>query len=249
MVQLEICIDSVESAIAAQQGGANRVELCSALFEGGLTPSVGMLKCVLKAVSVPVFVMIRPRGGDFLYSELERAVMHEDVVALKAAGAHGIVLGALNADGTIDVDFCRALIAAARPLPVTFHRAFDMSRNLEESMSALISLGVERVLTSGMEATAFEGCDNIRAMIAQAEGSGLIVVPGGGITERNLPKILKTTGATECHCSARQSYDSRMVYRNTGVFMGGTLRPPEFSTSITHAGRVAGVVAAARLAQ
>lgn len=236
-VLLEICIDSVESAMAAQNGGADRVELCSALFEGGLTPSAGLLEVVRERLKIGVAAMIRPRGGDFCYSSDEFMVMERDVVQAKESGADVIVLGLLNPDGTVDKPRTARLIELARPLPVTFHRAFDMARDPYEALEAVIELGVERLLTSGQERSAVEGMDLIAELIRRA-GNRLVVMPGGGVTERNLGKILAHTGAREIHGSASASRESRMAYRNTRVYMGGQMGPPEFSIKQADTDRV-----------
>lgn len=236
-VLLEICIDSVESALAAEKGGADRVELCSALFEGGLTPSAGLLDVVRERVRVGIAAMIRPRGGDFCYSDDEFAVMERDVVQAKKSGADVIVLGLLNPDGTVDRPRTAKLIDLARPLPVTFHRAFDMARDPYEALDAVLELGAERLLTSGMEKSAVEGMDLIADLVRRA-GDRLVVMPGGGVTERNIKKILAQTGAREIHGSASGSRDSRMAFRNTRVFMGGQMGPPEFLIKQADMGRV-----------
>ncbi|XP_046552671.1 copper homeostasis protein cutC homolog [Haliotis rubra] len=229
---MEVCIDSVASAINAEKGGAKRVELCGNLMEGGTTPTVGMLKVIKKKVQIPVFVMIRPRGGDFLYSDLEMEVMKQDIEELKQAGADGFVIGILNSDGTVDKERCSDLISHIRPRPVTFHRAIDMTPDLLSSLEAVISLGCERVLTSGGEATALDGAPVIRQMVDKAS-DGIIVMPGGGIHERNLARILQSTGVKEFHCSARAAEPSAMSFQKGGVSMGASLSPPEFSVKVT----------------
>ena len=234
---LEICIDSVESALAAQAGGADRVELCSALFEGGLTPSCGLLETVREKVRIGVAAMIRPRGGDFCYSDDEFAVMRADIAVAKKLGADVIVLGLLNPDGTVDRERNRRLIDLARPLPVTFHRAFDMVRDPYEALDAVLELGAERLLTSGLERSAVEGMDLIAELVRRA-GDRLIVMPGGGVTERNLEKILRHTGAREIHGSASGTRESRMTFRNTRVVMGGQLGPPEYASKVASLERV-----------
>ena len=224
---LEAVVDSVAGAVAAQQGGAHRIELCAALMEGGITPSAAIIELTRRHVTLPIFVMIRPRGGDFVYSDLELDVMHRDIELAKQLGADGIVLGVLHTDGSIDATRTKALIQTARPLPVTFHRALD----------ALIRLGVARVLTSGQEATALEGTDLIADLVRQAAGR-MIVMPGGGITERNIARIAQATGARELHMSARRSEDSPMHYRNPRVHLGGALHTPDYSRSQTSADRI-----------
>ncbi|XP_036294724.1 copper homeostasis protein cutC homolog isoform X4 [Pipistrellus kuhlii] len=175
---MEVCVDSVESAVNAERGGAGRIELCSGLVEGGITPSMGLLQVVKQCVQIPVFVIIRPRGGDFLYSDHEVEVMKADIRLAKLYGADGLVFGALTEDGQIDKELCMSLMALCRPLPVTFHR-------------------------------------------------------GGGITDRNLQRILEGSGATEFHCSARSARDSGMKFRNSSVAMGTSLCTSEYSLKVT----------------
>lgn len=234
---IEVCVDSVESALAAQAGGADRIELCQDLCEGGLTPSAGLLEVVRERVKLPLAVMIRPRGADFCYSEPEFEVMRRDLLAVKRAGADLIVLGLLTPDGAIDHARTAELVALARPLPITFHRAFDMVRDAHEALETLIALGIERVLTSGLERTVVEGLDTIVALQQQA-GSRIIVVPGGGISERNLPKILKTTVAREFHVSASENREGSMTFRNPRVAMGRTFGPAEYTFTRTSTARV-----------
>jgi copper homeostasis protein len=241
----EVCVDSAEAALAAQEGGAHRVELCSDLLEGGLTPSHGTLRVTRQRLHIGLMAMVRPRGGDFCYSDVEFAVMREDVLAAKQLGATGVVFGILNPDGTVDTDRTGELVALARPLPVTFHRAFDVSRDPFEALEALAGLGVDRVLTSGQEPTVLEGLDLIADLVRRAAGR-LIVMPGGGITERTMGTIAATSGATELHFASLEPREGRMLHRNPRVFMGGTLRPPEYSQDVTRADAVAAIIAAAR---
>jgi copper homeostasis protein len=230
-VKLEICIDSVESALAAQAGGADRVELCAGLMEGGITPSAGMIKAVRSKVTLGLMVIIRPRGGDFLYDDAEVETMLEDIAVARTLGADGIVIGCLSADGRIDEEKTRALMQAAGPMEVTFHRAFDVSRDALESLEVLAGLGVHRVLTSGQEASVLEGADLIRDLV-KAAGSRTIILPGGGITPRNIAKIASLTGASEFHLSCRRSVDSGMHYRNHRPAMGAALYPPEYARKV-----------------
>jgi copper homeostasis protein len=241
----EICIDSVAGVRAAVEAGAARVELCAALIEGGLTPSLGMIR---RAVAVAdaklkVHVIIRPRGGDFLYSEDEFAAMREDIGAAKQAGAAGVVIGLLDAQAHIDEARTAALIAAARPLSVTFHRAFDVSRDPFASLDALIRLGVDRLLTSGQEPGVVEGAPLIRRLISRAAGR-IVVMPGGDITPRNAARIAADTGAEEFHFAAFASEPSGMAWRNEAVFMGGALRPPEYDRAATTAEAIRAVTGA-----
>lgn len=225
---LEICIDSVESAVTAHRGGANRVELCSALNEGGLTPAVGMLVAIKKHVpNLPVYVMIRPRGGDFHYSRFELEVMATDIRLLKDYGADGFVFGILDTDGTVAVAACKELLSLTAPLPCTFHRAIDMSRDLLEAAETIISLGFQRILTSGGESTVLEGAPLIRTL-ENKFGQQIAIMAGGGITVGNLKRILTETNVCEYHCTARTSMPSQMTFQNNRVSMGASYSPPEY---------------------
>lgn len=241
----EVCVDSVESAVAAEQGGADRIELCSDLLEGGLTPSCGMLRTVREAVRLSVMAMIRPRGGDFCYSDAEFRVMQQDLQTARENGADGLVFGLLEPEGTIDRRRTEALVALARPLPVTFHRAFDVTRDPFEALEALVALGIDRLLTSGQEATVWEGVDLIAELVRRADGR-IMIMPGGGITDRTIGKIITATGVTEVHFGCGVAVEGPMAYRNPRVFMGGTLRPPEYTREIAQACDVARYIAAAR---
>ena len=243
----EICIDSVAGVHAAVAAGAARVELCAALIEGGITPSIGMVRQAVAAAAgrLKVHVIIRPRGGDFLYDEAEFAAMADDIDAVKAAGAAGVVIGLLDAEGTIDRERTAALIARARPLSVTFHRAFDVARDPVASLDTLIGLEVDRLLTSGQEPSVLEGAPLIRTLIERAAGR-IILMPGGDITARNAARIAAETGASEFHFAAFAEGRSAMRWRNEAVFMGGTLRPPEYDRPGTTASAVSGVIGAFR---
>ncbi|KAI1894335.1 hypothetical protein AGOR_G00114750 [Albula goreensis] len=234
---MEVCVDSVESAINAERGGAGRLELCSSLLEGGITPSIGLLKVVKRYTSIPIYVMIRPRGGDFLYSDREVEVMKTDIELAKSNGADGLVLGALTEDGRVDTELCMELLAACRPLPVTFHRAFDMVRDPAAALETLISLGFDRLLTSGCDSSALEGLPLIKRLVEQAKGR-IVIMPGGGISERNLQRILEGSGAQEFHCSARSSRDSAMKFRNSSVSMGAAFSAPEYSSKVADVTKV-----------
>ncbi|MBK1882438.1 copper homeostasis protein CutC [Luteolibacter pohnpeiensis] len=238
---LEICIDSVESAIAADRAGAKRVELCAGLFEGGLTPSAGMIKAVRSRVTLGVMVIIRARGGDFLFNDEEMEAMLEDISVAKKLGADGVVIGCLNANGTIDEDKTKALIAEAGPLPVTFHRAFDMCRDPFEALDQLASLGIKRILTSGQESSVLEGADLIRDLV-KAAGDRIIILPGGGITSRNIHKIAALTEAPEFHLSCRRPVESGMEFRNLRPSMGAALFPPEFSRRVADESKIRTII-------
>jgi copper homeostasis protein len=240
----EVCVESAEGAVAAQAGGAHRVELCSDLLEGGLTPSHGTMAVARARLRIGIMAMVRPRGGDFCYSAVEFAVMREDLLALKGLGADGVVFGLLEPDGTIDRERTAELLALARPLPVTFHRAFDVSRDPFEALDTLIALGIDRVLTSGQEPSVLEGLDLITELVRRAAGR-IIVMPGGGITERTMGRIAAASGAKELHFASLEPREGRMAYRNRRVFMGGTLRPPEYSQDATRPESVAAIIRAA----
>ena len=239
--KIEICLESIESVIAAEKGGADRVEFCADLFGGGTTPSLGAFKTARKHSSIAMNVMIRPRGGDFCYSDLEFEAMLEDVKTFKEAGADAIVFGILTADGHIDIPRSKQIIETARPLAVTFHRAFDMTKDACESLETLIDLGVERVLTSGFEATVPEGMWTLKELVKQA-GDRIIVMPGCGITERNFTFIDKHINAKEYHVFLPHDVESKMEYRPDHIFMGGVLRQPEFAISHTDSNRVKNIV-------
>ena len=216
---LEICAGSVESAIAARDGGVQRIELCAALEVGGVTPSAGVIAEARKIEDLVLNVIIRPRGGDFLYNEYETACMEHDIRTCKALGVDGVVIGALTPDGDIDTALCRRLIAAADGMNITFHRAFDMCRNAGKALEELIAIGCHRVLTSGQAATAMEGTTLLKELVKQADGR-IIIMPGCGVSSANAAAILQATGATEIHASARKNVGSGMLFRHSGVSMG-----------------------------
>ena len=216
---LEICIDGVASAINAGKGGADRVELCANLPEGGTTPSAGMIKTVRKNFSGGLMVIIRPRGYDFLYSEDEIAAMIEDIQVSRELGADGVVIGCLTADGRVDADRCARLIDAAGPLDITFHRAFDMTRDLNEALETIHAIGVKRILTSGGKADVPSGMEAITQLVTQSAGR-VSLMPGSGVTPENLAQIVTATGVREIHLSARHPVAGGMEFRNDACFMG-----------------------------
>jgi copper homeostasis protein len=197
-VLVEACVDSVASALAAERGGARRLELCDALFDGGTTPSAGMIAACKAAVSIPLFVMIRPRGGGFVYSDAERDVMQRDVVVARELGADGVVIGGLRRDGTVDLTLVRLLVEAADGLPVTFHRAFDLTPSLAESLAWLADAGVQRILTSGGAPTAADGATVLADLVRRA-GSRVVVMAGGGVREENVRELVAVSGVREVH--------------------------------------------------
>ena len=197
-IRVEACVDSVASALAAERGGASRVELCDALFDGGTTPSAGMIAACKETVSIPVFVMIRPRGGGFVYSVEERDVMRRDVRIARELGADGVVIGGLLPNGEVDMAVVEMLVKAAHGLPVTFHRAFDLTPDLEASLESLVEAGVQRILTAGGAATAAEGASTLGTLVRRA-GSRIIVMAGGGVREPNVRALISTSGVREVH--------------------------------------------------
>jgi copper homeostasis protein len=197
-VLVEACVDSVASAVAAERGGARRIELCAALADGGTTPSAGVIAACKAAVAIPVFVIVRPRGGGFMYSDLEREVMRRDVIAARELGVDGIVTGGLHREGTIDLELVQTMIDAARGLPLTFHRAFDFTRSLDEALETLATSGVQRVLSSGRAATAIGGAAALASLVRQARGR-IVVMAGGGVREENVMELVTTTGVREVH--------------------------------------------------
>src|SRR5690242_12821690 len=222
---LEVAANSVASALAAQDGGAGRVELCASLDEGGLTPSYATIAIARERLLIPLYVLIRPRAGDFLYDEIELETMRRDVEACTRLGCDGVVIGALDADGNVALGACRDLIYAARGLGVTFHRAFDLARDPALALEDLIALGCERVLTSGQRTTAIEGAAQIRALIGHA-GDRIVVMPGAGVDSSNVAALRAATGAAEFHASAKRTLPSAMRYQPNRLadMRGGEMR-------------------------
>lgn len=231
--RIEICANSAHSALMAQKGGAYRVELCAGIPEGGTTPSAGEI-CAARALltETKLNVIIRPRGGDFLYSELEQEIMLRDIELCRSIGVDGVVFGCLTADGDVDMQTIKRLMNAAEGMDVTFHRAFDMCRDPEKALEDIISLGCNRVLTSGLAPTALEGTEMLAKLVSQADGR-IIIMPGCGIRPNNIRQIADATGTCELHSSARNSYQSGMIYRNPSVSMGGTIVVDEYRQDIT----------------
>ncbi|CAN5438139.1 copper homeostasis protein CutC [soil metagenome] len=243
IIAVEICVDSVESALAAQAGGADRVELCDNLMEGGTTPSAGAIEVARRLLDIKLHVIIRPRGGDFLYSKTEFEIMKRDTEAAKRLGVDGVVIGILNADGSVDIERTAELAALARPMTVTFHRAFDVCSDPGRAVNELAEIGIDRILTSGQEATAVEGLDLIAALVKHA-GDRITIMACGNLNERNINRVVDATGVKEVHFTAFRGVRSDMQFRNERVFMGGTLRPPEYSRAITSAEAVRDTIGA-----
>lgn len=242
---VEVCVEGIDGLAAAQRAGADRAELCASLLEGGITPSVGVVKQSLRRATIPFMVMVRPRGGDFLYSEAEFATMLDDVAALRELGVAGVVAGCLTPDGRIDEMRMRAIVDAAGPLSVTCHRAFDMTRDAEEAVEALVRAGVDRVLTSGQRDTALEGLAILRRTVAAAAGR-IKVMACGALDESNIARVLRESGADELHFAAPRTIPSGMAFRNPDVGMGGTAQEREYQLTLTDSEAVRRVIAAAR---
>lgn len=203
-LQLEICAASLASALAAQAGGAHRIELCQNLEQGGITPSYGLIKEVMAQLHIPVFVLIRPRPGGFVYSPGELAIMRADIELCRTLGCAGVVLGVLDAAGRIDVAQCQELVTLAQPLEVTFHRAFDACADQTQALENVVALGCQRILTSGGQPSATAGQDQLAALVAQAAGR-VRIMPGAGITGANLRTLIAHTGAQDFHASAKRT--------------------------------------------
>jgi len=241
-VLLEVCANSVTSALAAQDGGAARVELCENLYEGGTTPSHGEIELARKQLKIKLYVLIRPRGGDFLYTDLEFDIMLADVKFCIAADCDGVVIGILNADGTIDTERCSKLIQLAKQggIGVTFHRAFDMCADMYQALEDIIEMGCERILTSGGKSTAMEGIRTIANLIKKAAGR-IIIMPGSGVSEKNVGDLVQFTGAVEVHSSAKVRKQSKMDYKNDHIVMGDNYGD-EYVYEVTDVDRVKNIL-------
>jgi copper homeostasis protein len=242
---IEICVEGIDGFAAAQAAGADRVELCASLLEGGLTPSMGVVKATLAIARIPFHVIIRPRGGDFLYSELEHRTMLEDVRTCRDLGVAGVVFGCLTADGRIDEARMTELTKGARPMKVTCHRAFDMTRDVDEAIEALVRSGVDRVLTSGQRDTALEGIDILKRTHEAARGR-IVIMACGALDEGNIATVLEGSQADELHFAALTTVASGMAFRNPHVGMGGTALEREFELTLTDEDKVRRTIAAAR---
>jgi copper homeostasis protein len=224
-ISIEICVDSLSSALAAERGGAQRVELCSDLLEGGITPSAGLIELVQEKISIGLHVMIRPRGGDFCYTADEFETMRRDIGIAKKVGADGVVFGILKADASIDMERTRALVELAKPLHVTFHRAFDVSANLLRALEDVCATGVDRLLTSGGEKSSGQGAPMIAAL-AQASKGRIAIMGCGGISARNVATIIEQTGVREIHAGLRSAVKNQSSLQNSRVSIGAS--PEEF---------------------
>lgn len=234
----EVCANSVESCLAAQKGEASRVELCAGIPEGGTTPSYGEIAVAREMLtSTRLHVIIRPRGGDFLYSPIEVKAMLKDIEMARQLGADGVVFGCLTAEGEIDLPIMQKLMEASQGLSVTFHRAFDVCRNPQRALEQIIELGCDRILTSGQQPTAELGIPLLKELQLQASGR-IILLAGCGVNEKNIARIAAETSISEFHFSARESMKSEMKYKNEAVSMGGTVHIDEYERNVTTSRRV-----------
>jgi copper homeostasis protein len=239
--KLEICVDSVQSAVDAQEAGASRVELCDNLLEGGTTPGFGTIKSARENLDIDLNVLIRPRGGDFLYTGLEFDIIRRDLEICGECGADGIVTGILMAGGTIDAERTARLVELAHPMSVTFHRAFDMCSDPLKALEEIISSGAARLLTSGQKNIAMEGLDLLKELVIKA-GNRIIVMPGSGINEENIEAIARFTGAWEFHLSARKTVESKMVFRKEGITMGNAPGYNEFTRKVADPDKIKKII-------
>lgn len=237
----EVAVDSVESALTAQKAGANRIELCAGLAMGGITPSHSMIAVAHQHLNIPINVMIRPRRGDFLYSDIEFEIMQRDIDYAKSLNVNGVVLGILRADGSVDIDRTRILIEQARPLKVTFHRAFDMTVDPFQALDNLMMLGVDTVLTSGQQDSAVMGLSLIADLIRRAV-TDIKIMPGAGITPDNIRKIVEGSSTTEFHFSGKATVDSLMQYRQPNLPMSNADQLSEYQLIIADEATIRAII-------
>lgn len=237
----EICVDSVESAVAAQDGGADRVELCDNLFEGGTTPSYGAIELARNFLDIKLHVIIRPRGGDFLYSDIEFEIMKRDIDSAKKLGVDGIVIGVLRSDGCIDTERTAELTEIARPMSVTFHRAFDVCSDPFSALEDLISIGIDRVLTSGQRPNGVEGSELIGKLVEKADGR-ILILACGSLDESNIADVINKTHVSETHFTAFEEIASKMEFCNETVAMGSDDAGSEYVRRVTTAQRVRSII-------
>jgi copper homeostasis protein len=239
--KLEICADTVGSALTAQAAGADRIELCNNLPEGGTTPGYGTISAARSRLDIGLHVIIRPRGGDFLYTALDFEVMKKDIEICRQIGADGIVTGILKKDGTVDVERSAILVELARPMTVTFHRAFDMCADPFKGLEDVIATGAARLLTSGQRDKAEQGAELIGKLCDQAAGR-IIIMPGSGINESNIEMMARVTGAKEFHLTGRKEVDSEMNFRKECISMGGSERISEFSRMVADGEKIKRII-------
>jgi copper homeostasis protein len=244
---LEICCFSLESCLTAQKAGAYRIELCGGMFEGGTSPSAGLIKLARQNLSIKLYVMIRPRGGDFCYSHTEFDVMKEDIQMAKELRADGVVFGLLNPDGSVDVLRTKELVDLAHPMKVTFHRAFDVSAEPFEALETIIDLGCERILTSGQKNTAIEGIDLLKALAKKADNR-IEIMAGAGVSAQNAAQLLEA-GVHALHMTGKGIVNSQMEYRKEDVSMASAALTNEFEiyeADFEKCKAVAGIIADAK---
>jgi copper homeostasis protein len=239
--KIEICTDNVESAIEAQKAGADRIELCNNLPEGGTTPGCGLIRSARENLTIGLHVIIRPRGGDFFYSALEYDIMKREIYACGECGVDGVVIGILEPGGEIDIERTARLIEFARPMSVTFHRAFDMCIDPVKGLEAVIDSGADRLLTSGQRNTADEGRLLIKDLIEQA-GDRIIIMPGSGINESNIVNFARVTGAKEFHFTGRKIIESEMAFRRENISMGASNGMSEYFRKVVNPEMIRSIV-------
>lgn len=218
-MKIEVCVDNIESVITANSAGANRIELCGSLALGGVTPPYSLIKHAIELSEIPIYVMIRPRAGDFIFNEHEVKMMLEDIKICKELGANGVVIGALTVNAEIDLEITKQLVEAAKPMGVSFHRAFDLVKDPKAALDQLISLGVERILTSGCAASAFQGRELIKELVEIAKDK-LIIMAGAGVNVNNALELTQSTGIKEIHLSAKSTRNTKMDYSHVKAAMG-----------------------------
>ena len=244
-MKFEVCANSVASCIAARDGGAHRVELCAGIPEGGTTPSYGEVITAREITGIKLHVIIRPRGGDFLYSSTEINIMLKDIELMNKARVDGVVFGCLTPEGDVDKSIMKELISAAKGMSVTFHRAFDVCRDPYTALEEIIDLGCDRILTSGQASTAEKGIPLLQKLNEQA-ADRITLMAGCGVNKDNIHRIAQETNIKEFHFSAREMMKSRMIYRNQNVSMGGTISIDEYSYPETTADKVKQIIKAAK---
>jgi copper homeostasis protein len=225
-IKIEVCAFSLESCMAAEKGGANRIELCSSMYEGGTTPSAGLIQMAKQRVNLEIHAMIRPRGGDFCYSGEEISVMQADICMAKALGCAGIVLGILQSNGQVNIAHTKALVALAKPMQVTFHRAIDMTPDYSKALEDIIETGCDRILTSGQKNTAMEGIENIKTLVKRANDR-IEIMAGSGVNTDNALTLLQS-GVQALHLTGKANRNSEMIFRKEGIAMGGLSEVPEY---------------------
>lgn len=237
---MEVCAFSLESCLNAWEGGADRIELCTGMYDGGTTPPASLIRMARRMLPIELYVMVRPRGGDFLYSDLEFEQMKEDIRELRGSGVDGVVIGILDADGRVDIARTRELAELAAPMKVTFHRAFDMTRDPLQALEDVISTGCCRILTSGGKNTVNEGMEMLARLAGKAAGR-IRLMAGSGISAENAARLLEI-GMDDLHLSGKTARDSRMIFRNPDVFMGGVPGIPEYEQYVTDPEKIRRVV-------